>query len=35
VVAAARAALRFGAGASLEEALRNEQEASAALRRGD
>lgn len=35
VVAAARTALRFGAGASLEEALRYEKEASAALRRGD
>jgi enoyl-CoA hydratase/carnithine racemase len=32
VLAAAKAALHFGAGASMEEAMRNEQRASAALR---
>lgn len=32
VLAAAKAALRFGAGATMAEAMRNEQEASAALR---
>ena len=33
VLAAAKAALHFGAGATMAEAMRNEQEASAALRR--
>jgi enoyl-CoA hydratase/carnithine racemase len=33
VVAAAKAALHFGAGASMEDAMRNEQQASAALRK--
>jgi len=33
VLAAAKAALHFGAGASMEDAMRNEQQASAALRK--
>jgi hypothetical protein len=34
VLAAAKAALHFGAGSSMAEAMKNEQEVSAALRHG-